>query len=431
MLSFFKSNRNTVLNSLLSCAGMSERDQTLLLGVQQSDKRPQHLRLRRQASDGVFQSVSVLPSHARRKTEHWWQHRREHEILRAEVVSTTSLSLRVKCLLLLEGRSRRAHFVQLFLLGCVLLNLVAFALSTEESLSHSTTLQAIEIGTVAVFAFEYVLRCWCSVEDPRYPGRHRFWQHVFSFGALVDLAALIAGITALILEHKFEAVGAWLRVLRVLNIFKADQLQAALRSVRRVLRRNRHVLAVGVIICLVLLVITSVLLYATWGDVDHDRFGSVPRASFYAVMLLTGQGLDNVESLGLWMHVLVAVTSVFSVAIFAVPAAMLAWGFEAEAERLAARSQKRKQLNNQSEIDLDLMLLLPDEDEDGSDDERSDSDSEPVVHEAADAVRTMGLTGQQFATLLHLLRSPIAVPGDEDRVWTYSQMRRLIEQQQY
>jgi len=42
--------------------------------------------------------------------------------------------------------------------------------------------------------------------------------------------------------------------------------------------------------------------------------------------------------------VLVAVTAVFSVGVFAIPASMLAWGFEAEAERMLRERRARRKL---------------------------------------------------------------------------------------
>lgn len=44
------------------------------------------------------------------------------------------------------------------------------------------------------------------------------------------------------------------------------------------------------------------------------------------------------------MQMLIGVTAVLAVAMFAIPAAMMAWGFEAEAERLYAKAKERERL---------------------------------------------------------------------------------------
>ena len=60
-----------------------------------------------------------------------------------------------------------------------------------------------------------------------------------------------------------------------------------------------------------------------------------------AVLMLTGQGQPTGE-LSLVTKCVVVITAVASVAMFAIPSSMLTWGFEAEAERLAARAFRRR-----------------------------------------------------------------------------------------
>eukprot|EP01052_Picozoa_sp_SAG31_P006311 SAG31_NODE_288_length_18400_cov_55.018851_14_plen_63_part_00 len=49
--------------------------------------------------------------------------------------------------------------------------------------------------------------------------------------------------------------------------------------------------------------------------------------------MLTGQGQPDGE-LPWYTKVIIVATAMFSIALFAIPAGMLTWGFEAEAERL-------------------------------------------------------------------------------------------------
>ena len=60
-----------------------------------------------------------------------------------------------------------------------------------------------------------------------------------------------------------------------------------------------------------------------------------------STLMLTGGGAPDTENLPFMTKAVVLLTSVFSVAMFAIPASMLTWGFEAEAERMAKRERKR------------------------------------------------------------------------------------------
>lgn len=63
------------------------------------------------------------------------------------------------------------------------------------------------------------------------------------------------------------------------------------------------------------------------------------------VMGMIGQGIDYDGKGFNWpMQMLIAVSAVLAVAMFAIPAAMMAWGFEAEAERLYAKAKERERL---------------------------------------------------------------------------------------
>ena len=108
--------------------------------------------------------------------------------------------------------------------------------------------------------------------------------------------------------------------------------------------------------------------------------------------MLTGQGGPDSENLPWYTKAIVLLTAVFSVAMFAIPASMLTWGFEAEAERMAKRARKMATLSNRTEstdftsdeetdssydsgysTDEEYFRIIAGEDSDDSDGEGEDS----------------------------------------------------------
>src|ERR1700683_4812629 len=77
-------------------------------------------------------------------------------------------------------RDRATNIANLAICGLIGLNLVAFTLSTVDSLfqSWSTIFNAIETTSVLVFSIEYALRLWSCTANKRYSapllGRLRF-----------------------------------------------------------------------------------------------------------------------------------------------------------------------------------------------------------------------------------------------------------------
>jgi hypothetical protein len=68
---------------------------------------------------------------------------------------------------------------------------------------------------------------------------------------------------------------------------------------------------------------------------------------YLSTMMLTGQGGPDGD-LPWYTSGVVLLTGVFSIGMFAIPASMLTWGFEAEAERYAKRAYLREKAPNQA-----------------------------------------------------------------------------------
>jgi len=118
-------------------------------------------------------------------------------------------------------------------------------------------------------------------------------------------------------------------------------------AVGRVLYFNRAILHVAMVLGMYLVVITSILMFylrprgkdLEYVD-DPTDFESIAKTMVLSTLMLTGQGGPSGQ-LPWYTQIVVLLTGVFSIAMFAIPASMLTWGFEAEAERLGAKAKKR------------------------------------------------------------------------------------------
>ncbi|KAL7453417.1 hypothetical protein ACHAWC_005098 [Mediolabrus comicus] len=78
-----------------------------------------------------------------------------------------------------------------------------------------------------------------------------------------------------------------------------------------------------------------------WGGVDDiTAFESIASTMVLSILMLTGQGGPS-GKLPWYTQAIVLLTGIFSVAMFAIPASMLTWGFEAEAQRLGMKAKRR------------------------------------------------------------------------------------------
>jgi voltage-gated potassium channel len=263
-----------------------------------------------------------------------------------------------------------------FIAIVIVTDLILFILSTETPNDISSpqsfylTRQFFHVteGIVSsIFLVEYLARLYCITESTKYAtasqnsrssplwmrGSIRArWAYMTTWPALVDLMATLPFFLELAITpghggHNVDVLPrlTYLRCFRLFRILKTDSYIIAMDAVYRVVYYNREILTVAMLVCFLLVLITSVLLYIcrppATSDNNIKNFDSIGDTLYISTLMLTGQGGPDGENLPWYTKAVVLLTSVFSVAMFAIPASMLTWGFEAEAERMAKRARKR------------------------------------------------------------------------------------------
>lgn len=239
-------------------------------------------------------------------------------------------------------------------------NVTIFILSTVETIRLSSTniLLAFECFTIIVFMLEFGIRLWCIIEKAKYgkmgPVLGRV-AHVFTFGSIIDLVSIVPFWVDMILTikshnnlHFYDVrVLSSLRILRIFRLFKADKYTASLEVIVQVFKSKSRVLGITGVMGMILFLFTSTALYFAQGPVDPE-LSSIPASFYTAALLLTGQGYWNaapVTPAGKWV---VAISNIFSVAVFAIPAGILASGLEPIGEEVHDRRRAQRDRRNKA-----------------------------------------------------------------------------------
>jgi hypothetical protein len=127
-----------------------------------------------------------------------------------------------------------------------------------------------------------------------------------------------------------------------MRILRTEPLGKAMDSLQRVLFYNREILYVAVVMAAGLIMFTAVLMYYLRPqEMDNEENEwSISTTIYYSTLMLTGQGGPD-GKLPWYTQVVVLMTGLFSIGMFAIPASMLTWGFEAEAQRVASKTRRR------------------------------------------------------------------------------------------
>jgi voltage-gated potassium channel len=118
-----------------------------------------------------------------------------------------------------------------------------------------------------------------------------------------------------------------LRLLRIVRVAKLGRYSESIQVLGRVFAAKKEQLLSTLFILLMLLVISSCLMYDAERQAQPDRFSSIPAAMWWAVTTLTTVGYGDVCPVTPGGKVIASVIAILGIGMFALPTAILGSGF--------------------------------------------------------------------------------------------------------
>ena len=249
--------------------------------------------------------------------------------------STQSLKGRVH--VLLDGtntESRLSLGTNLFIMGLIVLNVATYVAGTVDWIGaqFGWHIYAFDVFCVAVFSVEYVLRVWSCTVDERYSspirGRIRF---MFSPYALIDLLAILPFYLPVVIGE--QGAERMLRIFRLFRLLKIARYSDSTTLITDVFHRKAQELLITILVMSIWLVFVSSLMYYVERDAQPEVFTSIPAAIWWGIVTLTTVGYGDVVPITPLGRALGAIIALLGIAIFALPAGIIASGFTEELDR--------------------------------------------------------------------------------------------------
>jgi voltage-gated potassium channel len=206
-------------------------------------------------------------------------------------------------------------------IALIIMSIVVGILETEETLvrANGWIFSTAELLLFSVFLVEYVLRIWSSIENPRHASR---WAYARTPASILYLVTLFAIGASLLGPEGFLLRLA--RLLRLLRLSRLGRFTAAWRTLASALANRDYELGMSVALAVLLVLISSSLLYLIEGALQPEAFGSIPRAMWWSIATLTTVGYGDVVPLTAWGRLVGAVAAIAGVGLIAMPAGIIA-----------------------------------------------------------------------------------------------------------
>lgn len=190
----------------------------------------------------------------------------------------------------------------------------------------------IELAFGVLFGLEYLARLWVCVEQPELHGVPQSrWRYARSSAAIVDLIAILPALVAL--AGGGALVLRFFRVLRILRLAKLGRMSRAWRNLIEAVHSRRHELGMIFVLAILAILLSSTLLYWAESGAQPDKFGSIPRAFWWAVVTLTTVGYGDIYPVTPLGKLFAGIVAVAGIGLIALPTGILAAAFSDAMQR--------------------------------------------------------------------------------------------------
>lgn len=177
--------------------------------------------------------------------------------------------------------------------------------------------------TVAIFILDYLLRWMTADYKFGRKGVISFARYPFSMMAIIDLLSILPSLTVINSGFKVLRVLRMIRAMRVFRVFKAMRYSKSFEIIGNVLRSSRESLIAVCALAGGYILVSALIIF----NVEPDSFKNFFDAIYWATVSLTTVGYGDIYPVSTLGRVITMLSSVFGIAIVALPAGIITAGY--------------------------------------------------------------------------------------------------------
>ena len=189
---------------------------------------------------------------------------------------------------------------------------------------------------VAVFIIDYILRFITA--DYKYGSSSvvSFLRYPFSPMAIIDLVSILPSFVLINKGFRLLRLLRMARALRVFRVFRALRYSKSFEIIISVIRKSKDSLIAVCVLAIAYILVSALVIF----NVEPESFNSFFEAIYWATVSLTTVGYGDIYPVTSIGRVITMVSSVFGIAVVALPAGIITAGYMKELDDRASKQAK-------------------------------------------------------------------------------------------
>lgn len=186
-----------------------------------------------------------------------------------------------------------------------------------------------------IFILDYLLR-WATA-DYKFSNRSAlsFLRYPFSPMAVIDLVSILPSLAILNRGFKILRIFRMLRALRVFRSFKLFRYSKNAHIIVNIFKKQKEPLGYVLLLAMGYIVISALIVF----NVEPDSFNTFFDAVYWATVSLTTMGYGDIYPVTEVGRIVTMVSSVFGIAIVALPAGIITAGYMDELSKVSGEEK--------------------------------------------------------------------------------------------
>lgn len=222
-----------------------------------------------------------------------------------------------------ESKDTISHIYDIFMIAVIVISLIPLTFKNPSAIWDE-----VDKTCVTIFIIDYVLRLITA--DYKYDSHTitSFIRYPFSFMAIVDLLSIIPSFLPVSKGLKILRLLRLGRALRVFRAFKVLRYSKNFDIIISVIKKSKDSLIAVCTLTIAYIIISALVVFT----VEPESFDNFFVAIYWATVSLTTVGYGDVYPITEIGRIVTMVSSIFGIAIVALPAGIITAGYIKELE---------------------------------------------------------------------------------------------------